>query len=146
MPIVLKINGTRLVKVRSWASVHNDQPGANDDECWSTQSFPEADEGDVMVMHDRNSFAQEWPNRRVFVVLGAGCVHIFDEHGVAINEPSEGVADGRQALGGSDGFLADWKAGYYTPHISGPTVAVPRPMGEVRWRFDSSTWVGVSAP
>ena len=32
------------------------------------------------------------------------------------------------------------------PHIRGPMVAVPRPMGEVRWRFDSSTWVGASAP
>ena len=32
------------------------------------------------------------------------------------------------------------------PHIRGPMVAVLRPMGEVRWRFDSSTWVGASAP
>ena len=34
----------------------------------------------------------------------------------------------------------------HNPHIRGPMVAVPCPMGEVRWRFDSSTWVGASAP
>ena len=34
----------------------------------------------------------------------------------------------------------------HNPHIRGPMVAVPRPLGEVRWRFDSSTWVGASAP
>ena len=34
----------------------------------------------------------------------------------------------------------------HNPHMRGPMVAVPRPMGEVRWRFDSSTWVGASAP
>eukprot|EP00966_Prymnesium_polylepis_P010274 236996-Prymnesium_polylepis.1 len=47
------------------------------------------EEGDCIAMMDRNLFSQELI-RRVFVLLFADFVLVFDEHGQRINEPQHG--------------------------------------------------------
>ena len=36
--------------------------------------FGDCTEGDLFAMEDRNSLANEWPGRRVFVGMGKSCV------------------------------------------------------------------------
>ena len=124
MPLTLRCSEARSVTTRPWEMVAASQPAADDDDAITADNFTEADEYDVFAMNDRNSFAQEWPNRRIFVVLGDGCVHIFNEQGVAINEPGEGVIEGRQDLDGDSGFLADWTSDYYRLPVEAEEPAV----------------------
>ena len=82
------------------------------------QVLPEADfgdakEGDLFAMEDRNNLAEEWPGRRVFIGMGETCVWVFDEHGVLINEPDQGVGVGHQEFDGDDGFQSKVAEGYY---------------------------------
>ena len=56
-------------------------------------------------MEDRNDFTQEWPGRRVFIMLQDECVYVFYDTGQAIDEPESFVANGRQQLHGEDGFI-----------------------------------------
>ena len=72
------------------------QPGLLDNDAITPQNFVEADIGDVLAMEDRNDFTQEWPGRRVFIMLQDECVYVFDEIGNAIHEPESFVAHGRQ--------------------------------------------------
>ena len=72
------------------------------------------EEGDVYALEDRNNLAQPWPGRKVFVGMGNGHdVWVFDEHGVLIDEPDEGVVQGLQSFDGHGGFKEDWAEGYY---------------------------------
>ena len=89
------------------------------DDVWQAQYAPESDledleEGNLVAMEDRNDLAKDWPGRKVFVGIGYGDdVWIFDEHGVFIDEPDEGVDKGLQSFSGERGFKSDWKEGYY---------------------------------
>ena len=74
-------------------------------------------------MEDRNDFTQEWPGRRVFIMLQDECVYVFDETGNAIHEPGSFVANGQQKLHGEDGFIADWEHGYYRLPVELPVPA-----------------------
>ena len=73
----------------------------------------------VLPLWDRNCFNTPW--RRVFVVLDTKgvqgpCVHVFDEAGLALDEPDEGVDRGVQLLHGDEGtFIDDFTNGYYAP-------------------------------
>ena len=72
--------------------------------------------GHCLALEDRNSLAEEWPGRRVFVVRGATSACIFDEDGDAIDEPSDFVSAGVQPLEDEDEsktFGHDWDAGFY---------------------------------
>ena len=78
--------------------------------------FNTLEEGDVLAMWDRNLFTSDWPGRRVFVLLySEQWVYVFDEHGVAIDEPDSFVVGGRQALRGDNSFEQEWGDGsdYY---------------------------------
>ena len=78
--------------------------------------FNTLEEGDVLAMWDRNLFTSDWPGRRVFVLLySEQSVFVFDEHGVAIDEPESFVVGGRQALRGDNSFEQEWGDGsdYY---------------------------------
>ena len=89
-------------------------------QCAATQVLPEyanfsdADEGDMFAMEDRNSLASEWPGRKVFIGFGGDCVYVFNENGILIDEPDEGVRKGCQAFSeGEDHFQGDVSEGYY---------------------------------
>jgi len=72
--------------------------------------------GHCLALEDRNSLAEEWPGRRVFVVRGATSACIFDEDGDAIDEPADFVSAGVQPLEDEDEsktFGHDWDAGFY---------------------------------
>ena len=69
------------------------------------------EEGDVLALEDRNAFTEEWPGRRVFVVLDTEDALVFTESGEPIHEPSNFVENGRQPLHGDHGFLAEFNRG-----------------------------------
>ena len=74
--------------------------------------FVEGGHGTTLAMYDRNLFSEAF-NRRVYVVHGDDCVHVFDTDGNLVNEPTNFVTNGRQALNGDHSFLEDWKEDYY---------------------------------
>jgi hypothetical protein len=111
MSISLQINALYSVTTEPWPAVAAAQPAADDDDAITPDNFAEGDEGDIFAFEDRNMFDDPW--RLIFVVLGEGCVYIFDDEGAKINEPDDNVADGCQALEGDKGFLTDWRNGYY---------------------------------
>ena len=98
MSIMLQINALYSVQSEPWITVAANQPAASDADAITPDNFLEAEEDEVFAFEDRNSFAQPW--RSVFIVLGDGCVYVFDSDGQRINEPSEGVVDGVQMLDG----------------------------------------------
>ena len=79
----------------SWETVARDQALFGEEPERSSGDFWEAEEGQILAMLDRNSFAEMF-KRRVFVVRGQECVHVFDDGGSRINEPDSFVCDGLQ--------------------------------------------------
>ena len=47
-------------------------------------------EGDTVIVYE------EWPGRSNFIVIGDGCVYVFDEAGTIIDEPAEFDILGKQ--------------------------------------------------
>ena len=50
----------------------------DDEERICPQSFYDCEVGTVLALEDRNSLAQDWPGRRVFVVRGNTSACVFD--------------------------------------------------------------------
>ena len=108
----LQISANHTVEAAGWTTVAALQPGNDGDDAITPDNFAEGEEDTVFAFEDRNTLSQEWPGRRVFVVLGADCIYLFNSEGDIINEPESYVVDGRQPLDGEEGY-ADWRAGYY---------------------------------
>jgi hypothetical protein len=75
------------------------------------------EEGDVLAMWDREQWSDAWPGREVFVYMtGHDHIVLFDANGCRLDEPSSGVPNGLQKVGGDMGFAQEWEgeAGYYT--------------------------------
>ena len=88
----------------------------------STDTF---EEGDCAAFLDRNDLSEPL-TRKVFVLAMEDHVLVFDEDGKRIDEPKCFVYDGKQALTGDGGFLADWGMEYYKA-ASGPAVVEKPP-------------------
>ena len=73
----LKLNKDESWDGPTWAAMAAQQPGLLDNDAITPQNFVEADIGDVLAMEDRNDFTQEWPGRRVFIMLQDECVYVF---------------------------------------------------------------------
>ena len=71
-----------------------------------------------VAFFDRNCIANPC-DRKVLLVRGEHEMYVFSEHGDAIDEPNEGVTNGRQPITGDEGsFIPDWQQAYYElpPH------------------------------
>ena len=113
----------------TWSRMVKEQLDLTGEEAITPVNFSESDLGDVIAMEDRNNFSDEWPERRVFAMLGDDCVHIFDEHGKLIHEPENGLDQGKQVINGEQGFLAEWieEAYYRLPQAASMDAAVTPP-------------------
>ena len=67
----------------------SDQDFLEEDELVTANSFSDSDCGTVLALQDRNSLAEDWPGRRVFVVMGVTSACILDENGTPIDEQDE---------------------------------------------------------
>ena len=103
----LCVDGECDVTVDRWSALDADQYFLNDEHKVCAESFCDCEQNTVLALEDRNSLANEWPGRSVFVVKGLSCVCIFDEWGEPIDEPSEFVTAGRQPLEGDGAFHVD---------------------------------------
>ena len=83
----LKIPGVCNLETSSWHDVSGVQASLEEDEKTVPESFADCEIDEVLALEDRNSFEDEWPGRRVFVVKGEEFAYIFDEHGAPIHEP-----------------------------------------------------------
>jgi hypothetical protein len=101
MSIELQLSPAYSVMTKSWPEVAATMPQADAEDTSTPENFLEGSElDDVFALNDRNNFSQEWPHRRIFLVMGDDCVHLFDVNGVAIDEPGENVVKGVQHLQG----------------------------------------------
>ena len=127
--LVLRVSEELSAYVPTWSRMVKEQLDLTGEEAITPVNFSESDLGDVIAMEDRNNFSDEWPERRVFAMLGDDCVHIFDEHGKLIHEPENGLDQGKQVINGEQGFLAEWieEAYYRLPQAASMDAAVTPP-------------------
>ena len=72
------IEGECDVEVEDWIRLDGEQDDLDDEEKICPQSFYDCEVGTVLALEDRNSLAQDWPGRRVFVVRGNTSACVFD--------------------------------------------------------------------
>ena len=80
MPAVnLTLPDACLVETKDWHDLSADLAKLDDEEKTVPDSFEDCENGKVLALEDRNTFAEEWPGRHVFVVKGTEYAYIFDE-------------------------------------------------------------------
>ena len=113
----LHIDGECDVESVPWLAVDSDQDHLEEDDLVTADGFIDSEVGTVLALQDRNNLVEDWPGRRVFVVMGVSCACIFDEDGTPIDEPEEYVVAGKHLLVHEDDeaktFAHDWNAGFY---------------------------------
>ena len=69
------------------------------------------EDGDLVAFEDRQSLSHDWPQRPVYVLVDDENIYLCDDSGALINESD--TPGGVQTLDGDDGFMAQWREGYY---------------------------------
>lgn len=101
-----------VMQLRSWEALVREQTGDVDESVLLA-----AGTGDAFALEDRNLTSLPW--RRIYAVRAAEFFHIYDEHGKSINEPSDGVLQGRQlAEELASEFLMYYRAGQLSASLS----------------------------
>ena len=76
------------------------------------------EDGDLVAFEDRQSLSHDWPQRPVYVLVDDENIYLCDDSGALINESD--TPGGVQTLDGDDGFMAQWREGYYRIPPYGP--------------------------
>lgn len=79
-----------VTHVPSWEALAREQADIDDD------VLQTARDGTVFALHDRNLISMPW--RQVFVIRDGDDYWVLDNQGRAIDEPHDGVRDGRQSV------------------------------------------------
>lgn len=115
--ILLQPQGAGVVEsVDAWESMATSQQVPN------SNMLSDCTQGSVFALEDRNMFAMPW--RKIFIVRDEHDYVLYDSDGWLINEPSYGVAQGRQAVNELvSEFTSEHPFMYYRPPIirKGPT-------------------------